>query len=470
MKDQHKHIDDVFHEKVYDYSTPPPGNVWDDIEKSLAKSKKKKVAFLYFKIAAGFIFLAGMTALYTKYINHQNTENTTSVIAKKTELKNEKQNDKLIKKNTSHHQTSIPAEESASQKLTIINNYNSSKKETDAVPVYIIGQNNELCENTTVYTAEEQELNMISGIEPIITYNPVSKKILKNSSAPNEPAIPGSQDNLFDELIAQNDTKKNRDLVWSVGGQVGPQYTYRKITNTDQAAMSNNDFDNYDSPMLAYAGGLQIEVEPSRRLSVQSGVYYSKVGQNISSRYVNQPKNDYFPVESYASDQRTIEVVNSIGTFTFEKSNTNITSSNSKVNERISNTYYLDVSTTEEKADYSGGQYFEFIEIPLILRYKIVDQKIGVNIIGGMNTDILVNNYVRVSNSSNETIESKTDNLKTFNYSGTVGIGFEYPVSKKVMFSIEPFFKYYISPINKKSVTNAHPYMIGIMTGLNYSF
>jgi len=470
MKDQHKHIDDVFHEKVYDYSTPPPGNVWDDIEKSLAKSKKKKVAFLYFKIAAGFIFLAGMTALYTKYINNQNPGNTTSIIAKKTEIENERQNDNLVQKNTSHNQTSIPGNKSTSQQLTVNNNYSSSKKETDAVPAYVIGQSNEIYESTAIATSEKQKLNIISRVEPSIIYASESKINIKNSPVSNKPALPDSQDDLFDELIAQNDTKKNRDLVWSIGGQAGPQYTYRKITNTDQTAMNNNDFDNYDSPMLAYAGGLQIEVEPSRRLSVQSGVYYSKVGQNISSRYVNQPKNDYFPVESYASDQRAIEVVNSIGTFTFEKSNTNITSSNSKVNERISNTYYLDVSTTEEKADVLGRQYFEFIEIPLILRYKIVDQKIGVNIIGGVNTDILVNNYVGVSNSSNETIESKAGNLKTFNYSGTVGFGFEYPVSKKVMFSIEPFFKYYISPIDKKSVANAHPYMIGIMTGLNYSF
>jgi hypothetical protein len=463
MKDRNKNIDEVFRSKIVDYSAPPPDSVWESIELSLQKSKRKKVIIFYFKIAAGIIFLAGMTALLSKIANFKNKETVYQVTADKA-ANTIPVNQNIITTN------SIQTEKkqyTSKIKLKRVVGYDTTSAITEA-ELLIISENESIDE---IKRPDTNSMQLVYEIQPYQIENNLQGEVKTESSEnkiqeTSKPALvieKNPNEQLFDDLLSSDEISKKRDMVWIVGGQAGPQYTYRKLTNENQIATSNTNFDKYDSPLLAYAGGLQIEVEPARRLSVQSGIFYSRVGQKISSRYTDNEKNDYFPSTEYASNNRPVEIVNSIGNFTFNEEDEN----------SIRSTHdYVSVSynSSDEKANFNGRQYFEYVEIPFILKYKIIDQKLDIKIIGGVNTDILVNNYVKISNSSNVSLKIKADALNTFNYSGTIGFGLDYPLSKRMLFNLEPFFKYYLSPINSSSAADAHPYMIGIMTGLNYSF
>lgn len=469
MKGKNNNIDDLFRGKVYDYSTPPPESVWKDIEQSLSKSKRRKVVFLYFKIAAGFIFLAGMTALYTNLTNTRITEIANPVVAEKFVISKDIQQTKQNQTMPQEERKVIAAKIKTHKLIQRVSQSNADTNNLQTpTPTGDKGITN--VEESSADIAKinsEQSLDRMQGITPSIDQLSYSKEIKRKDSQTTPIVNQNPNDALFDDLMAYDETEKTRNMIWSVGGQVGPQYTYRRLSNESQIATNSTNYNNYDSPMLAYAGGLQIEVEPAKRLSIQSGVYYSKVGQNISSRYIDASKNDYFENNSSRNDTRPVEIVNSIGTLTFSD-NPDIDQTN--IVEGQNDYAFAPINSSQDKADFTGQQYFEFIEIPLILKYKIIDQKFDFKIIGGMNTDILVNNYGKVTNNSDITLEGSTQDLNVFNYSGTVGFGFEYPLSKKILFSMEPFFKYYLTPINKSAANDAHPYMIGIMTGVNYSF
>jgi hypothetical protein len=467
MKDKINNIDDLFRDKVYDYSTPPPGSVWNNIELNLGNNKRKKLIFFYFKIAAGFIFLAGLTALYIKIVNTHTLDVIKPVIVEKVIITEGKQYDYFIQPSPQIESKLAASKKQISRKSELENHSNNIINESEPISENSVALNNSINSNITAQTASKNNLNLMSGIKPTIKQKTDSEILMKKDFQSKEKVIENANDALFDDLLADDEPAKNKNLEWSVGGQAGPQYTYRKLTNETQIATGTTDYDSYDSPMLAYAGGLQIEVEPLKRLSVQSGVYYSKVGQKISSRYIETSKNDYFTETNTRGDTRPVEIVNSIGTLSFSD---NAESAQNNIIEGQPDNAFAPINSSMEKADYTGQQYFEFIEIPLILKFKVIDQKLGVNLIGGLNSDILVNNTAKVTNSSNVTLESTTSDINTFNYSGTVGFGFEYPLSKNMLFSLEPFFKYYLSSINKSSVNDAHPYMIGIMTGVNYSF
>jgi hypothetical protein len=115
-------------------------------------------------------------------------------------------------------------------------------------------------------------------------------------------------------------------------------------------------------------------------------------------------------------------------------------------------------------------QNFEYIEVPLIVRYKVVDRKFGFNFLGGLSTNLLVGSNAYYSEDGNKEKIGETTNIKPFNYSSILGVGLFYSVSDRLNINLEPTFRYYLNSINESSVIKSHPYSMGIFTGLSYYF
>ena len=59
-------------------------------------------------------------------------------------------------------------------------------------------------------------------------------------------------------------------------------------------------------------------------------------------------------------------------------------------------------------------------------------------------------------------------NLNDLSFSANAGLKIDYEVSKKMKLNVEPTFKYMIKPMNK--VNDTKPYIIGVSTGVAFSF
>ena len=79
-------------------------------------------------------------------------------------------------------------------------------------------------------------------------------------------------------------------------------------------------------------------------------------------------------------------------------------------------------------------------------------------------------NKAFATDNQNFKTEGETEEINSFGYSGSFSIGLEYPVANNIDISLEPFFKYYLSPINTNPETSVYPYSIGVLTGISYSF
>jgi hypothetical protein len=470
MKEKFEHMDELFRKNMFNYSTPPPEIVWNRIENSLSQNKKRSVIPFYLKIASGIVFLTGLTALFVKLTNEKPLLNTEVATQTKTELNT---NIPQFQNSNSLITKEIPLNSVAKRKLPKVLPDNPVHEINNPAIDPAQGINSVLANETLsldvvfpeAAIADGSNHTASSATEIRIDNTDVSITAVQSINTDTVQSMLPQVNNLLDDLLTSNESEKQKSLKWTIGGQAGPQYSYRKLTTHEQAGTSNIDYETYDAPLLAYAGGMQVQVEPTKRLSIQSGVYYSKIGQSISSRNFASIRNDQFDETSGIKNNQPVEIVNSIGTL----ESPDVISDKSITNGNIIYTNNM-VSSPVTKGEFSGKQVFEYVEVPLILRYRIIAQKIGVNLFGGVNANILINNYTKVSDNSNNEIEMKTSDMKSFNYSGTIGFGFDYPVSKKIFFTLEPFFKYYLTPINESSQADAQPYMIGIMTGFNYSF
>jgi hypothetical protein len=129
-----------------------------------------------------------------------------------------------------------------------------------------------------------------------------------------------------------------------------------------------------------------------------------------------------------------------------------------------------DVITIEGKSGEQIDQYLEFLEIPFILRYKVLNKRLDVNVLGGVSTNILVGNSVYLISGNEKSEIGQTEGLRSLNYSGNIGFGIDYDLGGNFMITFEPQLKYYMNSINTTDYISNRPYSFGMFTGIRYIF
>ena len=110
-----------------------------------------------------------------------------------------------------------------------------------------------------------------------------------------------------------------------------------------------------------------------------------------------------------------------------------------------------------------------YIEIPMEARYSLVQQKFGVNVVGGLSTYILYKNGVTILNANGSTDLGEASNINNVNFSGNLGLDFDYKINKKLFLNVSPMFKYQLNTFSRND-GGFKPYYLGVYTGLNFRF
>ncbi|MCD4746002.1 MAG: PorT family protein [Bacteroidales bacterium] len=452
MKKDIKNIDKLFKDILKGYKEKTPIYAWDKLNNDLHKSNKI-INFSYTKWAAASvaILLAFITGYYIAKYNF-NTE----VVS----YNPPQQQDNLLTDNSISEDFSvIEPIENKSDNLNIkdekiyenkINTNtsdlkNKNKPETDVIktPLSDITKNDTKHKTNDIALKKEPSIKQIKKIN-----NDISQKHLETVNAINNK-----------NLIEQFDIPKTKNTSrWTVGGQFSPIYSYRDIKQDGEIKppldndMNTNYYDNVEEGLLSFAGGLSINYQVKNKWSIQSGVYYSKIGQ------VNTDALTY----KYSDNTFYLYSINTSTGF-FEIKHEDIPSEIDRIPQTKDS---LDVASLMES---NIIQNFEYFEIPLLIKFKVIDKRIDINLLGGISTGILTGNNSYIEHDQQKHEIGKIENLNTFIYSSTIAIGFEYKILKKLSVNMEPTFKYSLRPINKDNTFKYFPYSFAWFTGLNYT-
>jgi hypothetical protein len=115
-------------------------------------------------------------------------------------------------------------------------------------------------------------------------------------------------------------------------------------------------------------------------------------------------------------------------------------------------------------------QDFNYLEIPFLMKYKVIDRKIDFNVSGGISYNLLVNNSAYAISGGEKYYVGTTGNLSPMTFSSYLGMGVEYNLSRSVSLNLEPTFRYYITPVGGMAGSAIHPYSFGILSGISYKF
>jgi len=267
-------------------------------------------------------------------------------------------------------------------------------------------------------------------------------------------------------MVKNADKGKGR---WMVGAQVSPAYN---VSNSSHSAQ-------YASNMLAaesthsvdLGAGLTVEYKPGKRWSVQSGVYYSGMAQSSGISGSQNSKTSFAP--GLAADYVNTSVnVDAISNKLSMNSTAGVIELKGVPSQIILGSKLESNSITPAvfASDVQFTQNFEYIEIPLCLRYTLIDSRFGVDMVGGFSSNVLVGNETYMQAASGKSLVGSTKDMEPINYSGTMGVGLKYSLSKRLFLNVEPRVKYYLNSLNSNSAVDYKPYTIGVYTGLSYQF
>jgi hypothetical protein len=266
------------------------------------------------------------------------------------------------------------------------------------------------------------------------------------------------------EFMPETSTYTNSKR-WSIGAIAAP--TYYSTFNSEKTEISRQ-LSSSEQALLSYTGGLALAYKMNKRFSIQSGLYYSSLGQEISG------------ISSYGGFQRYVYTK---GDHNFEVATTSgpIFTNNPDVflastgpGERINTVYNNNVFDPEKvQLEYINSsliQNFSYLELPIVLRYKVIDKALDFNLIGGVSYNMLINNSVYTTNGNEKYYIGETRGLNALTLSSSIGMGLEYSFSGNLSLNLEPTFRYYLNPFDPSAISDNHPYTFGIFTGVSYKF
>lgn len=481
-------IENIYRKNLENLKVTPDDRLWLDIRSRLNQKKRKRI-FYYYSAAASILLLVGFSIIYllNENIFDKNQGISDIIVADSINIKRDslgildenkdlishdieivdtnKIKDNIVRTTKDPIETDIKTETST-QLLTEQNVINTSKnknilvsdknigqlKEQEKQEIIVVNDNKlepDLVEKDTILptniipdkeqkiiaTKEEKE---VEEDKQKIQLTDKTESLNEKELIQQTTQIDTLQDiHLIDELniTDENENKKPKKLL-ALSGQFSSNYSYRKASETN-----NN---QSDKGIWNTGGGIKIDINPSNKLAIRTGIKYGKFGQETKGST---------NAGNVISDNPLFSIENSTSSGKINYSNEAI----SELSEEL-----ISTSSSETKL----RQEFESIEIPLGIKYNLSNGKVGLNIIGGVSTNFIIDNRVLLDNQK----IGKVDNIRKINFSADFSFLVEYPISEKVKFNIEPGMKYYINSISKDNAVKFNPYLFGISTGISIYF
>lgn len=480
MLKDNKHIDSLFADGLKNLSVPPNPKVWEEVSTQMLAAKKKRLFAIYMwtGVAASIILLLAIGNRYLLNQTEHELQLNTLTENSNTGTEPTKPNEKFIItkdnsqgniiesngvdfddikqefKNEQIANSSSLSGNGVLDKPKIGNNTKSTNNNSS------LGFVKEMNGNTHAFLDNDfidiiksnQKIGLLSNLDYQLPSN--IDRVAFNLPKELPLSLMLEEMQIRNNLLAMEEAKveEMKGKRWSVIGQVSSSYS---SYNGDSKG------GNVGVGIWSLGGGAKVNYAMNDKLAVQTGIVYNKFGQDFG----NRGGGDYSPM--FADENLVSGGI--------EKTATSYPSQTSAGPIRLtgSSLPQADGSGINENAYFASSsdllQTFEAIEIPLLLRYNLMQKRLGVFVSGGVSANMIVGNGVYDQSNGNKRI-GEIDGIRTTNFSSLFSLGFEYRLSSKILIGVEPSLKYYLNSINTSSQYQYKPYSIGVFTGIRYDF
>ncbi|WP_159517891.1 outer membrane beta-barrel protein [Sunxiuqinia indica] len=493
MKKNNDQLDELFRSKLENFEQEPPSYIWSRIQEQQTGAKRRAI-FGYLKAAgiAAAVLLAFLLGWQLQHSHETDvpvlTEQNEAVersLPKSEEVVGDESTDELneVKDPVLNQEAPIFAESDLKNDETQIANNEEARINTAASYSAIAdaSKDERQIANSGNRKQETKSFSLLRliGVELDDSFKKQARLVETNRNSQTESLLSQVELSMIEEnarLLAAN--KQNVESAgWQVGAMLTPGFAVSQSSQSKEYASAMT----YDksSENLNVGGGISVEYKTNKRWSVQSGVFYSKLGQTSSNQAYRSSDLFYSPASPTEGDQSLVDDVGFFNTAVAVRSgevtmNTAagvIAIENLPTNAKLSSGFEsADANRNILLTETEFEQDFEYIEIPLIFRYQLVDAVFKMQLLGGFNTSVLVGNEAYANSQDGRQRIGETRDMNSVNYSTSFGLGFGYGITDKISVRIEPQVKHFLGSLNSNSSVDYKPYTVGVFTGLTYEF
>ncbi|WP_081208061.1 hypothetical protein [Salegentibacter sediminis] len=476
---ENKNIDRLYQEKFKDFEATPPPEAWKNIADRLEEDKRKKPLILpiWYKIAGAAAVLAIL--LSGGYFIYQNNffGNTPGLVLELEDIKRPYINttfenktltetgnllQKIISDKREHKSSSHPLV--SENKGLVASRPETKNEKTSGDKSSEIGESNEkpIDQNTSLAETEDfSEKGINEHLED--RENSTSNNASGSTSliaGKTEPEAQKEKDtianNAFASLENENkDGEKEKDEMETGKSRLSLS-TFAAPVVYDNFGKGNpidpQFAGNPSRSNLTMAYGVNVSYQLSDKLKIRSGI--GKVAMSYDIQEV---------MFSAALIPNAIASID----YSPEGSNFQIQGNSGRDSySSVENSFAPESASLARLGELK--QEFGYIEIPLEIEYKLIDKKVGLNIIAGGSSLILDENSLLLNSNNQSAHLGKANNINDLSFSANMGVGVDYKLTEKLKLNLEPIFKYQINTFN--NTQNLQPYYFGIYSGLSYKF
>jgi len=456
MQNNEQNIDQLFQSKLSGFEVTPPGEVWDRISDSMGYKRRRERALFIWSLSGAasllFAFLMGW------YLSGKTSFNDQLMA----DLNNYRLSQKSRVVFESTLQQNVVMNFERPKFLTYVSDLsNSDEKRNTTFP-----NNDEqliLRQLSSLKTAMLPRLNQFPGLENL-----------------NEGSFFTASDKAIIEanLLAKNTTSETENSGnWSVGVNASPVYRFNPAQATNKDASPSFDMVQNQVPsnyQTNISGGFSFAYETGKRLDIISGVNYAEVAQNtgeIALSFLGHNwLNDRADMNFYAESPTNEIIASNSSNNLILNTQIGLANINLPVGASVASAKTLSSLVPDATQNYDYKQQARYIEVPLLMHYHLIEKRLGLNLIGGINSNVLVANTVRLIDQNTVVATGKIEGLRHVTWSSSLGMGMNYELTEHLNLNVEPTLKIQLNSLNSQSYFNARPYTFGLFSGVSYRF
>ncbi|MCW0482435.1 outer membrane beta-barrel protein [Gaoshiqia sediminis] len=459
MKSDHQ-LDELFRSRLENFEQSPPPYVWDRIQELQAAGRKRRLVLIL--RASGVAAAILLAFLLGWQLQPDQPENVIEPFVVQQE-QGDQPVPKLAGKSIEVTETS-PVQESAPAYETVLH--------TKQPLAQVVGKT-ETEQSQGALPAEKEEalplLNARSANLKSTTTRNLRLDKLKEKRQGLAVELSGAELALVEFNKQQAGNKSaDRDGFWMVGAMITPVYAVNQ--SSYDAAYASNMTRSGGSGSLQLGGGLSLEYKAGKRWSVQSGLYYSKLEEASGNTPSRNMQYDFVSGDAEYNYFNTSVMVEK-GAMLINASAGVVELDNLPEGTRLSTSLESVQANREVILSHSQfEQQFEYIEIPLMASYQLLDKTFRFRLLGGVNAGFLIGNNAYMQNSEGLSRIGKTKDMNRISYSTSFGFGLGYRLTDRLELRVDPQLKYYLGSLNDNPSVTYKPYSFGVFTGINYRF
>lgn len=490
-------FDEFFREKFKEFGEVPDEKVWEAIESSLDKKRKKRgLAPIWWKIGG----IAALLAVLFYIVKPFEDSSIPAVVNTETEQEERPtENQEVLPDNNAVSDADSTSDAVQRAEDPLVKTTSSPDKETNTAGIASTNENSNVspekedsefnasdvanikstgqvvsnikdaADNVTEDTNKQnigerlatadKEKTLISAVDKGQKNNipnGINEENKDEATIVTEVAGTTEKKSIFDEIDQQEEVVANaEENKWSVGPSVAPVYF---SSFGEGSPIHSNFVPNSKSGSLNLSYGLSVSYAVSKKLSVRSGVHKVDYGYDT---------NDVQFSSSLAASTN-----NRIDNIDYALTSKNLVVQSRTNGQPVQDAAFAsnnEIAAPSPTRDGRMVQEFGYLEVPVELNYALVDRKLGVNIIGGVSSLFLIENTVSLESDGAATDIGEANNINSLNFSTNIGVGFNYDLSPKVKFHLEPMFKYQLNTFSD-TAGSFQPFSVGVYSGLNFKF